>query len=361
MHEVVLDRDVLLSPVSLASGITERKSMMPYLANVLIHFGRESFVYATDLEISVHARIEFEIERDIEIIVHGKRLVDVLRELNRGDLILKISEKMLEIRQGGSDFKMSLFDREEFPEIQEIDSKLKMEVRGADLLDLFESISFAMGTEESRPVLMGVLLRGLEERLIGVATDGYRMAVIELKGPNFERFPQIVIPSKTVRELIRILTEEDDVSIDISERTVSFSTPKVRITSRLIEERFPDYESAIPRHNRLAVTVSREALYKGLRRVFTMVSKNEPILIKVEGSHLELSSESDLGRARETIEIENEVIRKEFYFNGRFLMDAISHISGETLTIRMPEDYGAILIEDDARKDYINVIMPIRV
>lgn len=361
MHEVVISRDTLLEPLSLASGITEKKSLMPYLANVLIHLGKESFVYSTDLEISVRAKIELKMEDELEVVVHGKKLLDILKELTKGDITVTISGKTLGIKQAGSDFKISLFDREEFPEVQDFEAKITINIKGMDLLDLFKSVSFAMGTEESRPVLMGVLLKGIEERLIAVATDGYRMAVNEMKDPNFSKFPQIVIPSKTVREVLRVLNEEDDVIIGISENVVSFSTPKAKISSRLIEERFPDYESAIPRHNRIAITVAKDAFYKGLRRVFTMVSRNEPVLLKIEDGFLYVASESDLGRATERIEIGPISEKKEFYFNGRFLMDTVSHIVGETLTIRMPEDYGAILIEDDARKDYINVIMPVKV
>ncbi|MCX7857314.1 MAG: DNA polymerase III subunit beta [Deltaproteobacteria bacterium] len=361
MHSFVIDRDKLLEPLSQVIGVTEKKSLMPYLSNVLIRFAQKSEMFATDLEISAISTIDYEKEGEpISLVVGAKKLHDVLKELDKGEIVLEIQHSTINLKQENTEFVLTLYDPDEFPEPRKIEAEVSFSMAGNDLLETLSSVSFAIGTDESRYVLTGVYMKGTTG-LTMVATDGYRMALTRKYSVKCPDFPGVIVPAKTVRELQRIISGEDDVVIKMDRSGISFETDRVKLTSRIIEGQYPDYEAAIPKYNRFVLKVDRWAFYKGLKKVAAIMSKNEPVVIKAGEGFLEVRSESEIGRAKETIGAEYSGSPKEMNFNMRFLLDAISHCKGEYLTMRLPEDYGAIVIEDSATKEYINVIMPIKV
>lgn len=357
---ITVDRNKIYDPLSLVVGITEKKSLMPQLSNARIHFGKKSYIQTTDLDISATAYIDLEVDEERSIVVNARKLFDVLREFEKGEMKLSIGDRSLIISQGSSEVNLALYDEEEFPEIKGVSSDVEFEISTRDLCESLESVAFAIGTDESRYVLTGVYMKGEEKTLSFVATDGYRMALKKMKMEDLPLFSGFVIPSKMVRELLRIFDEDDRIKIQIGKTVCGFSTDKIEITSRVIEGNYPDYESAIPRHNKLVVKVERDSLHKALRKVSSIVSKNEPFLLRLAHNSLEIISQSDLESVRVFLDVAYDGEKKEIHLNGKFLIDAVSHTKGEFLTLKLPGEYGAILIEGE-KDDYLNVIMPIRV
>ena len=131
--------------------------------------------------------------------------------------------------------------------------------------------------------------------------------------------------------------------------------------SRLIEGSFPDYENVIPKTNTNLVTIEKNRFMRGLRKVSTIISKSEPIRVTFMEKSMEIETESELGRAKEVVEVAYEGEKLTMNFNIRFLMDVVSHIEGEVIAVKAPSTYGAVLFEGESETGYKNIVMPIRV
>jgi DNA polymerase-3 subunit beta len=158
-----------------------------------------------------------------------------------------------------------------------------------------------------------------------------------------------------------MVAEDDRVKVVVGEKHVQFSTPSVTVVSRLLEGSFPDYENVVPRNNTNILTVDKTKFIKGLRKVATIISKSEPIKVTFTEGAMEIETESEVGRAKEVLDVDYKGESLSMNFNVRFLMDVANHIDGETITVRAPSTYGAVLFEGQNDEHYKNIVMPIRV
>lgn len=158
-----------------------------------------------------------------------------------------------------------------------------------------------------------------------------------------------------------MIGEDEDVRIVIDEKHVQFSTEKMRIISRIIEGNFPDYENVLPSGNTNIAEVEREALLKGLKRVSSIIGRSEPVKMTFSGNTMTIEAESDIGRAREVIDVVYDGEEAAMNFNVKFLIDVVTHLTGDAITIAAPKAYGAVLFRSGDLEGYKNIVMPIRI
>jgi DNA polymerase-3 subunit beta len=359
---IIIDKNTILTPVSKVVSITEKRSIMPILSNILLEFNKDgTTVFSTDLEVSAIAYIDCKVEKERKIVVHGRKFLEVLRELENGETLLSIDENTLTIKQKKTEIVLSLQDPEEFPETKEIKGKEEFRIEGKILLDMIEKVGFAISTDETRYILTGMYMQGTEGELTMVGTDGFRMALCQRKTKGVKNFKGVTIPKRSVVEIERVIEENDEVRIAIEEKYIQFSTEKLRIITRIIEGNFPDYENVLPTSNSKIVKIEKEPFYKGLKRVSSIIGRSEPVKIIFAANSMEIEAESDIGRAKEDVEIEYGGETTSMSFNVRFIIDVVTHIAGEKMLIMAPSTYGAVLFKGDQEEDYKNIVMPIRI
>jgi DNA polymerase III subunit beta len=359
---VVIDKNSILLPVTKLVGITEKRSLMPILSNVLIEFSSpHSSIYSTDLELSAIGRIDYKSGEHRKVVVHGRKFLDIIKEMDSGDIQFEIEENVMSIKQKNTEIVLSLQDPEEFPEVKEMKGGEEFSIDGEILLELIEKVDFAVSMDESRYVLTGMHVKGAEGKITVVGTDGFRMALCEKEISGMRAFKGITMPKRAVTEIERVVEGGDKVALSIGEKQVQVSTDKIVVVTRVIEGVFPDYENVVPHNNENVVRVEREALNRGLKRVSAIMGRSEPVRMTLSEGKMEIQAESDIGRAREIIPIDHTGTTTVMNFNARFLMDAVSHIGGDTLTMSAPPTYGAVLFMEEGSENYINVVMPIRV
>jgi len=359
---IIIDKNTILVPVSKVVSITEKRSLMPILSNVLLEFGKEgTTIFSTDLEVSAIAYMDCKAEKERKIVVHGRKFLEVLRELENGEILLSLEENTLTIKQKKTEIVLSLQDPEEFPETKEIKGKEEFKIDGKTLLEMIEKVGFAISTDETRYILTGMYMQGLTGELVVVGTDGFRMALCQRKTKGMKGFKGVTIPKRSVLEIERIIEEEDEVKIAIEEKYIQFSTEKIKIITRIIEGNFPDYENVLPTSNSKIVKIEKESFHRGLKRVSAIIGRSEPIKISLSGTNMEIDAESDIGRAKEAIEVEYEGEQTSMSFNVRFVFDVVTHIAGEKVIMMAPTTYGAVLFRGEQEEDYKNIVMPIRI
>ena len=359
---IILDKGVFLTPITKLASITEKRSLMPILSNLLIEFGTENTkIYSTDLEISAIGYLDYKVKQERKIILHGRKLQEILREMDSGEINLEINDNTLIIKQKKSEFVLGLQNPEEFPEVKGIEGGEGFNISGKILLEMINKVGFAVSVDETRYVLTGMYLKGIEGKIVVVGTDGFRMSLCQKEIEGLKNFKGIIIPKRSINEIERIISEEEEVRITTDEKHVQFSSNMITIISRTIEGNFPDYENVIPENNKNKITIDKESLFKGMKKVSAIIGRSEPVKISFLKNRAEIEAESDVGRAKEVVDIEYEGEEMSMNFNARFVLDVVSHIEGDKVIIKTPETYGAVIFEGEDGTNYKNIIMPIRI
>ena len=359
---IVIDKNIFLAPITKLVGITEKRSLMPILSNLLIEFSPSGIrFYSTDLEVSAIGYIDYKTDFEKKIIIHGKKLQEILREMENGDISLEITDNILQIKQKQSEFVLSLQDPEEFPEVKEISGYEEVFINGRILLEMINKVDFAISLDETRYVLTGMYMKGFEGDIIVVGTDGFRMSLYRKDVAGLKGFKGIIIPRRSIAEIERIIDEDEEVKMCIGEKHIQFSTKNVTLISRIIEGTFPDFENVIPESNVNVVRVDKDTIFRGLKKVSAIIGKAEPVKITLYENTMDIEAESEIGRAKEVIEVDYKGEKTSMNFNVMFVLDVVSRIDGTDIIIKAPSVYGAVLFEGEEGKTHKNIIMPIRI
>jgi len=359
---IIVDKNSILGPISKLVGITEKRSLMPILSNILIEFGKiQTTVYSTDLELSAIGIIDYKSPEERKIVIHGRKFLEILREMDTGEITLLIEENALTIKQKQTEIVLSLQDPDEFPEVKKINGNEEIIIDGSTLLEMIEKVSFAISVDETRYVLTGMHIRGMEGGLVVVGTDGFRMAFYQKQIEGMKDFKGITIPKRSLAEIERIIDEGEKVIMTIDDKHVQISTKNIVVVSRVIEGSFPDYENVIPQTNDNIISLEKDIFIRGLKKVSSIIGRSEPIKMSLVKGKLEMEAESDIGRAKEIIDIDYGGETISMNFNVRFVMDVVSHIEGNTVIMSAPATYGAVLFKEENNNYYKNIVMPIRI
>jgi DNA polymerase III subunit beta len=359
---IIIERNLLLTPLSKLVNITERRSIMPILSNILISFTKDKIdVFSTDLELSAISCVEHTGENEKKIVVHGRKFLEILKEMDSEPIELDIKDNIMTLRQRQTEFVLSLQDPEEFPEVREITGSEEFFLPGSMFLEMLDKVDFAISSDETRYVLTGMYVVGSEGVVSVVGTDGFRMALFQRDVEGVKGFRGTIIPKRSILEIGRMVGENDVIKFVVGEKHIQFSTSSVTVISRLLEGSFPDYENVIPKNNANILTIEKSKLMKGLRKVSTIISRSEPIKVTFAEGTMEIETESDIGRAKEILEARYEGEKLTMNFNIKFLMDVANHIEGDNIIMKAPSSYGAVLFMGENDERYKNIVMPIRV
>ena len=363
--EFQIDRDNFLQGVALVSGVANSKAnTLPILGNILIESkGNTTILLAgTDLEISVSTIIEIEPHTEGAITVPGKKLHDLLRELPAGKVEITVAKNnAVNIKAGKAFFKIMGLAKDDFPKLPEPDLANTIEIEQQIFKECLLLTSFAISHDETRYVLNGIYIQIGREQIRFVATDGRRLAFMEKKmRTSVEDTIEMILPTKAVQELNRILTREGMVKLAITKNQAIFNFEKTILSTRLIEGHFPNYEQVIPKEEKTVSLVRRDELLQAVRRAALLTSP-ESQLVKFDflKDRLLISSRSpNLGEAKEEIAAEANGGELAIGFNPVYLMDVLKNLDIETVSFCLTEPDKPGLLR--GKDDYLYVVMPMQ-
>lgn len=356
-------RETVLKPLQSVVGVVERKQTMPILSNVLLVVrGGLLSVTATDLEVELVAEASIDDGEDGEITVPGRKLHDIFRALpDSARVEVALSGERLTVKAGRSRFTLSTLRAGDFPTVDDIAAEDYLDIDATALKHLLDKTQFSMAQQDVRYYLNGLLLETEGARLRGVATDGHRLALAELTldAPARENKQQIV-PRKGVVELNRLLGE-GRIQLALGKSHVRITLDGLRLTSKLIDGRFPDYSRVIPVTPPNVVVAERALLRQALQRA--SILSNE----KYRGVRLTLSENTAVVEANnpeqeeavETVEVEYTGAPMEIGFNVNYLLDALGAVEGEQVRLAVSDANSSCLITGDEETTRF-VVMPMR-
>jgi DNA polymerase-3 subunit beta len=370
---LVIERGELLRALGHVASVVERRTTIPILSNVLLRAGNDKLsLKATDLEREVIEDVAARVSTPGAVTVPAHMLHDIVRKLPDGaeiEIKRDAEKERLTITAGQSRFALQTLGPEDFPDIAAGDLAHNFEVAAGDLKRLIEKTRFAISTEETRYYLNGIYLHvaqsGSRSMLRAVATDGHRLAQVELDRPQgAEGMPGVIVPRKTVLELHRLIeASAAPVKIGVSASKVRFEIGSVTLTSKLIDGTFPDYGRVIPQGNDKELTVSNAEFIGAVDRVSTIASeRGRAVKLNLSGDKLVLSvNNPEGGSATEELGVGYAAQPLEIGFNARYLLDIAQQLEGEEARFLLADPGSPTMIRDGSDDGALYVLMPMRV
>lgn len=363
------NRESLLKPLQVVTGIVERRHTLPILSNVLIERSGDTISFmATDLEIQVAtiAGSADHAAKNYSITVAAKKLQDILRSLSEDSKVsLEAQENRLQVKSGKSRFSLQTLPAEDFPKLAESDSvQVKIELPQRELKRLLLLVQYAMAQQDIRYYLNGLLFLVDEDKLKLVATDGHRLAYVSTSlGRNHEH-QEVILPRKAVLELAKLLNDADElVVIEILRNQVRFSFSSILLMSKVVDGKFPDYTRVIPQGYDKRFEIGRISLLQALQR--TAILSNEKFrgvrLVLTENTLRTLCSNNEQEEAQEELEVGYNGEALDIGFNVNYLQDVLNNVNTETIECAFGDANSSALITVPDNPEFKYVVMPMRI
>lgn len=366
--EIRLNRAAFLAELAPMQGIVERRTTIPVLSHILLSAeGDQLRIAATDLDVSLVSSCEAEIGGEGGIAVQARKFVEIVRSLVDDEIQLVLEdEKRLAIEAGRSRFKINGLPPEDFPTLPQVEAEGAVEIPFSLLGRMISRVLFAVSSEESRFQLNGALLKLEDGGVQMVATDGYRLALIDNELEGAKETEGVLVPRKALQELQR-LEGEGSVAFRRGEHHLSFSSASGRreLVCRILEGTFPDYDRVIAKDNDKETIFDRQALSAAVQRV-SLLTGDRTRAVKFhfeEGKAVISAANPDLGEAVE--EVPCEYAGDPFWLgvNPDYVAHFLAAVDGEKVRLELKDEKSQCVgfPVDGVDRRYLCVIMPMRV
>lgn len=371
--QLVIERGELLKALAHVTSVVERRTTIPILSNVMLAATGSSLKFkATDLEREVVEEVPADVSRQGTTTVPAHLLHDIVRKLPDGAQVefkRDAERERLTLSSGHSRFALQMLPAEDFTDLAAGEMTHEFEIAASDLKRLIEKTRFAISTEETRYYLNGIFLHAAETagqpRLRAVATDGHRLAQVEIVRPDGATgMPGVIIPRKTVHELHRLLEDTSlIIKVGVSTAKVRFEIGPITLVSKLIDGTFPDYARVIPQGNDKEMTVSNVAFTSAVDRVSTIASeRGRAVKLNISSAKLVLSvNNPEGGSATEEIGVDYAAQPLEIGFNARYLLDIASQLESDQTVFKLADPGSPTMVMDSGDEGALYVLMPMRV
>ncbi|MGH7476727.1 MAG: DNA polymerase III subunit beta [Longimicrobiales bacterium] len=366
--KVIITRENLQQGLAAVAATIPARTTLPVLSNILLDVDGDGVqMSGTDLDMAVSLRVPAEVEDAGSLTVPAKKLQELARELPEQPVRLSSKNDRLELECGRAKFRLNGMPRDEFPTFPSVDFGESWRIRGDVLQSLIRQTSFAVSTEESRPILNGVLWQLGDRDMRMVATNGHRLAMmsVPVSTPGAPR-TDLIVPPKALHQIERLFGAEAEIEVARSENHLGFRHDGTQIFTRLIEGPYPNYEQVIPRDNDRIAIAEKGGLTQALRRMAVVASEQtHRVKLSFNSGVLRLSVETpDLGEAHEELELAYTGDPLDIGFNAAYLLEVLKYVPTDEVKIAFKAPERAATLEPhadgDEAPDYLCLVMPLR-
>ena len=326
--QFIIKRDILLKSLNFVQGVVEKKNTLPILSNVLLHLKEKKLsIVATDLDLIFRDEIT-----DVKILKEGSTttsaaiLYDILRKISsNSDLNFDLrSENKLSLKSENSDFNLLCLPTDNFPTFSdEFDGK-EINLNSERFLRLLNKTRIAISNDDTRHYLNGIFFHLTEAHgrnfLTGVATDSHRLSSSSLEVENLIDFNTLILPKKTVFQLCNLLTDsKDQLLMQTSENKIKFSLGNMKLISKVIDGKFPDYKKVVPTNNEKVLLVQTKDFINSIERVTSIsIDRKEGVKLNINKKNIQLSVNSaNSGEGNEIIDANFNADNINISFNSK--------------------------------------------
>jgi DNA polymerase-3 subunit beta len=371
---LTMERETLLKGVSRTLGVVDRRGTMPILSHFLLEAGDGGVkISATDLEVSFRGSYPAMVDEPGSLTLPAHYFYNLVKELPGETLNLEGTEKSnLQVVVGKSRYQLLGLPADQYPAIPEITEENLVEVESRVLREMIEKTIFSVSVDDLQYHLSGIFWERVEAEekflLRMVSTDGHRLTLIERPLPESEQFAieeGILIPRKGVGEILRLLAEEEKVSLGLSRQSLALKANSKYLFIRLLEKKFPEYRRIIPESAAFHFVVKRQDLRDTLHRISLLSTERfRGVIIKLEAEQLEATfSNPEVGEGREVLPLtlekgSPEDLPLEIGFNARYLLEPLNVIDAEEVVLEINDRDRPCRLVSKGDPGYFTIIMP---
>ncbi len=367
-----IKRDILLKSLNFAHNIIEKKNTLPILSNVLLEVKNNKLsIVSTDLDLIFFDQIsDLKVTKEGSTTTSATVLHDLLRKLTSNhDVIFNLKdENKLNISAENSKFNLLCLPVDNFPNFSDNFDEGEISLESKAFLSLLKKSRVSMSNDETRHYLNGIYIHVNEINgknfLTGVATDSHRLSSSSMILKNSVAPKSFILPKKTVFQLCNLLENSlENISVLTSDTKVQFKIGNTKITSKIIDGKFPDYKKVVPKNNSRILSVNAKDLINSVERVTTVsLDKKEGVKIILDKNNIQLFvNSSTSGEGKENLSAEYNSEQLTVSFNSRYLLDIASEIEDENIIIKFNDATSPVLIQDNSDKNSFFVIMPMKI
>jgi len=366
--ELVVRKNELLRELQLFQGIVERKNTIPILANVLLEAnGDEVRMLATDLEVALRSKCHASVAKGGSLTLPAKKLYEIVKALPETDVRIEEDKKGVKVAADRFDSRMQTLPREDFPTLPDASGKTRATLPRNALKQMVEKTQFAITGEDTRYFLNGAKFVLRPDTLTLVATDGHRLALVEVAHKvDVNEEIGVILPKKTLLELGKLLAEGDgDVLFEAGENHLFFDVGGRTLISRMIDGQFPAYERVIPKNNDKEIDFEKERLTSAVKRVALLSNeRSRAVKFEISKGKVEVtSSSSEFGEASEEIAVDYSGAPLAISFNAQYVLDFLSAVETDSVQLSLKDEVSQAVMRPIGAQgySYTYVIMPMRI
>ena len=361
-------KDQLVHAVQVVQKAVSNKPQMPILSGIYINATTQYIeIQATDYEIGISCKLEGTVTEPGAIVLSGRYFQEVVKRLpgDNIEIYTNKEDNTVKLTSLSSQFNLLSLPAEEFPVLYPLVGETNFTIRDNILRDLIKKTVFAASNDEARPVFTGALLEVVDSEVLMVATNTHRLALKRETLDSITNNIKVIIPSKILNELARIMVSEipSPIKITCHHNQISFSFDNIYIISRIIDGQFPDYQRVIPPNFATKVEIKTADFSSAVERVSLISRDGDYNVVKLAFKNNEIlitSNNPEVGKAEESIQAKIEGNDLEIAFNAKYIVDILKNIDDENIlfTLNTPLSPASIKPQNDENYNYI--ITPVR-
>lgn len=359
-----ISKNDLLNAINVVLKGTSSRSTLPILSGILFDAQDtgELVCQTTDLEISIRHCVQADIVEPGKIVLPGKLLADIVKTLPDAAVSVSTQQDQTHIECMGSSFALSSLPAADFPYFPEVDADTTVEIDSATLEKAVRKVSRAVSRDEGRAVLTGILFSVNDSKVRLVATDAYRLALVDLEiACGVDDF-QAIVPGKIFDDVVRLASGTNTISIGFSDNQIVFKFGTTTFVSRKIEGTFPNYKQLIPDEHAVTVQIPTNVLVTAIKRASLLAQSHTPVrfVFSAQDQKLTISAKTqDVGNAEGIVEASIDGPDTEIAFNHQYILDGLNAIEGDTV-IELQSSLKPGILKSTTDAGFLYLAMPVR-
>lgn len=363
----ICPQQTLTKALNTVSKAITNRTTIPILKGILLQAeDGQLTLTASDLELSIETKIEVEVISPGALVVSAKLFSDIIRKLPVGMVELsQIENNTAVIRCLSSEFTIVGMPPAEFPDIATVEASNSISMEKEMFKDMVKKTSFAASPDESKGIIMGVLIDISRDMIQMVALDGYRLAITRehIRGESDQK---IIIPARILNEVSKVIDDSGDspdMELFLDQKKAMFLNGATKIVVRMLEGQFIDFKNVIPREHQTRVRVSKSELSQSIERASLLArdGRNNLVRIALDSSFLTITSRSEEGNVREEVAIVREGDFLEIGFNSKYLLDVMKAVGDEEIYLEFNSSISPCMIKPIEGDGFEYLVLPVRI
>ena len=361
---IVCQKSELQRSVNIVSKAVAIKSPIYILEGILFSTEENNIVlYGSDDTLSIKNSTRAVIIEEGRFVLPARLLSEILAKFDDCELTMYTKENKVYMECGHSQTTLFYMDADNYPDFPEYDATNGIQMMSKEMISMIDQTVFATSMSEDKPILTGILVEIEKDKTRLVALDGYRLAVREENINSSIEHREVIVPAKSMREAARILPADDSaVKLYFSDRMLSIVCDETQINTRMLQGDYIKYKNIIPESFEIRVIVDRLELHNSLERasILARQTKTNVVNLNIDGNTLTITSNSEVGAAREELDIDLTGKNLDIAFNSRYLLDVLKEVEDDEVVFDLNTPISPCVIRPVSGSSYLYMVLPVK-